>query len=245
MSKNYMVLYGKNSVIERLKIAPSTVRTVFLQESADDARIEHLLREKKIPYERLSPAKLASMRPARDIQGVIARVDPYHYTPFDELLRRAEKKDVDFLFLDRVTDPQNLGVLMRTAACFGRFALIIPGHKAVEVNETVLHVASGSENYLPVARVANLTNAILALKKKGYWIVGAVVDESAQDLRKTALPFPLGLVLGSEGEGIRYGIGKHLDIKAYIPMEGAGLSFNVAMACAVFCYEISRQRGAR
>jgi len=109
----------------------------------------------------------------------------------------------------------------------------------------VLHVASGGENYVPVTKVANLTNAMLAAKEAGYWMAGAVVDEGAQDINKLSLPFPLGLVLGSEGEGVRYGVDKHLDIRARIPMAGAPLSFNVAMACAIFGYEITRQkRGA-
>lgn len=244
MAKNYTVLYGRNSVIERLKAAPSTVRKVFLQDTVSDSRIVGLTGRHKVALERLTAERIVQMRPAKDSQGVIARVNPYRYTPFDELMAQAEKKKTSFVFLDRVTDPQNLGVLMRILACFGGFALVIPQYKACEVNETVLHVASGSENYLPIARVANLTNAILALKKKGYWIMGAVVDDTAQDLRSISLPFPLGLVLGSEGEGIRYGVDKHLDIKAKIPMEGAELSFNVAMACAIFGYEISRQRGA-
>ena len=90
--------------------------------------------------------------------------------------------------------------------------------------------------------VTNISNAIDKAKKAGYWIVGAVVGDDALNLDEDSLPFPLGLVLGSEGSGIRYGIEKHLDMKVKIPMEGAQLSFNVNMACAIFCHEIYRQR---
>jgi 23S rRNA (guanosine2251-2'-O)-methyltransferase len=105
-----------------------------------------------------------------------------------------------------------------------------------------MHVASGGENFVPVSQVTNLSAALLKAKKAGYWAVGTVVEDGA-DLNKVSLPFPLALVLGSEGKGVRYGIQKHLDMKVTLPMKGAQLSFNVAMACAIFCHEISKQRG--
>ena len=103
-------------------------------------------------------------------------------------------------------------------------------------------MASGGENFVPVALVSNISSAILKAKKNGYWIMGGILSDDAQYINEISMPFPLGLVLGSEGEGIRYGVEKHLDIKARIPMEGERLSFNVAMACAIFCHEISKQR---
>jgi len=151
-------------------------------------------------------------------------------------------KKPTLIFLDRLNDPQNLGVIIRTAACFGRFAVVIPKFNACEVTEAVLHVASGGENFVPVSMVSNISSAVLKAKKSEYWIMGAVLSEDAQDIDKVSMPFPLGLVMGSEGEGIRYGIDKQLDIKVRIPMKGAPLSFNVAMACAIFCHEIAKQR---
>ena len=244
MAKNTMMLYGKNSVLERLKFSPKTIRRVYLRDSFPDRRFERLIKENEIPFERLSSVKLNKMRPAKDVQGVIACVDKYRYTPFEQLLRRALELNHTIVFLDRINDPQNLGVLMRVLACFGGCAMVIPQYQACEVTETVLHVASGSENYVPAASVANLSNAIIAAKKKGFWIAGTVVSEDAQDLKTVELPFPLGIVMGSEGEGIRHGIDKQLDMRLRISMEGAPVSFNVAMACAIVCYEISRQRRA-
>jgi 23S rRNA (guanosine2251-2'-O)-methyltransferase len=103
-------------------------------------------------------------------------------------------------------------------------------------------VASGGENYVPLASVNNLAPVIDDAKKMGFWIAGALVDEQADDITALSLPFPLGLVMGSEGGGIRKGLRKRLDIRAYIPMRGAPLSFNVSMACGIFCHEITRQR---
>ncbi len=242
MVKDVMTLYGKNSVFERLKANPGSIKKIFLQDSFNAAHIEKAIKENNVLVERVSSKELARIRHAKDLQGIVAKVDNFNYLPFDDLLRKAKEEKLVLIFLDRIYDPQNLGSILRTAACFGGFAVIISKFKACEVNETVLHVASGAENYIPVSMAPNLSNALTAAKEAGYWIMGTVVGEDAGNINEISLPFPLGFVLGSEGEGIRQGVRKHLDLKARIPMEGAELSFNVTMACAVFCYEISRQR---
>lgn len=243
MAKNYMLLYGKNSVLERLKTNAATIRKAFLRDSLEAPEIEALVQAHAVPVERLPAQELEKMRPTKDLQGVIARVDKFEYASYEELLSESAARRLTFLFLDRINDPQNLGTIIRVAACFGGFAVVIPEFKACEVNETVLHVASGGENYVSVAMVSNISHAVLKAKEAGYWILGAVVDDDAQDIQRLSAPFPLGIVLGSEGEGIRHGVRKHLDIKARIPMRGAPLSFNVSNACAILCYEIAKQKG--
>ena len=242
MAKNQTVLYGRNSVFERLKVNPQSIRKIFLQDGLKVPRIEKLIRQNNLPVERLSSKALEKVKHAKDLQGAVAKVDGFKYALFEDLLRGEREEETTIIFLDRINDPQNLGVIMRIAACFGRIALVIPEHKACGVNETVLHVASGGENYVSVSVVANMANALTTAKKAGYWIAGTVVSDGVEDISKTSLPFPVGLVMGSEGEGIRQGLLKHLDIKVRIPMEGAKLSFNVSMACAIFCYEISKRR---
>jgi 23S rRNA (guanosine2251-2'-O)-methyltransferase len=106
-----------------------------------------------------------------------------------------------------------------------------------------MHVASGGENFVPVAMVNNLSTALLKAKKAGYWIVGTAV-EGGRDINKAEFPFPLCLVLGSEGKGIRHGLKGSLEMNVSLPMGGARLSLNVAMACAIFCHEIVRQKSA-
>ena len=235
-----MLLYGRNSVYERLKAKPRTVRHVFLQDGIELPHIEKLARKNHISVERMSPRQLSKMKHTKDLQGVVAKVDKFNYTEFDDIVN---DKKLTLIFLDRLNDPQNLGVIVRIAACFGGFAIVIPKFNACEVTEAVMHVASGGENFVPVSMVSNVSSAILKAKKNGYWIMGAVLSDDAQDIDKVSIPFPLGIVMGSEGEGVRYGIDKQLDIKARIPMRGAKLSFNVAMACAIFCHEISKKRG--
>lgn len=241
--KNTMLLYGRNSVLERLKANPRSIKKIFLQDNFDVPQIQSLIREKGIPVKSMPSRNLAGIKPARDLQGIIASVDIFEYTSFKNLLKLSPGNKPTFIFLDKLFDPQNLGVIIRTAACFGGFAIVIPRFEACEVTEAVLHVASGGENYVPVSKVSNIAGAVIEAKKAGYWIMGGVLDSGAKDINEISIPFPLGLVLGSEGKGIRYGVEKQLDIKARIPMRGEELSFNVAMACAIFCHEISKQKG--
>jgi len=236
-----MFLYGRNSIFERLKANPKSIRQVFLQTDFKAPVIEKLTKVNNIALRRVSRRELLRIKHADSLGGVVAQVDEFKYAHFVDLANRAAEKKLSFVFLDRIFDPQNLGAIIRTTACFGGFAVIIPKHKACEVTEAVLHVASGGENYTPVVMVSNLTNALIEIKKAGCWIAGAVT-EGGENVAHIDLPFPLSFVLGSEGSGMRYGLQKHIDIKMSIPMEGASLSFNVSAACAVLCYEITRQR---
>lgn len=235
-----MFLYGKNSVFERLKVNPQSIKKIFLEEDFSTPHIEELVKSTKITVKRLSKRELYRLKSADSLQGILASVARFEYADLEDLLNSSKDEQLSLIFLDRVFDPQNLGAIIRTAACFGKFAVVIPRHKACEVTEAVLHVASGGENYTPVAMVSNLTNALLSAKKKGWWVVGAVT-EGGEDISSVNLPFPLCFVLGSEGKGIRYGIDKYLDIKTHIPMQGAPLSFNVATSCAIFCHQIRKQ----
>jgi 23S rRNA (guanosine2251-2'-O)-methyltransferase len=236
-----MFLYGKNAVLERLQANPASVRKIFLKEGEQSDRVMSLIKEKDIAFEWVPEKQFMKLKKADRVQGVIALVDKFSYCPFNELLEKALKKNESIVFLDRLNDPQNLGVIIRSLACFGGFSLVIPEHESCEVTDTVLHVASGGENYVAISKVGNLSNALIKAKEKGFWIAGTVI-EGGQDLAKSDLPFPLCLVMGSEGHGIRHGVKKQLDLQITLPMQGAGLSFNVAVATSIFCYEITRQR---
>lgn len=237
-----MFLYGKNSVAERLKKNPRTIKAILFEDNFADGYIEKLIHAHKIPSQRISKERLTKIFRSQHTQGILAEVDNFKYEDFDALLNAEKGSERVLIFLDRVYDPQNLGAIMRSAACFGGFAIIIPKHKACGITETVLHVAQGAENYIAVSMVSNVSGAIISAKKTGYWIMGAVLDKDAKPLSSIDIPFPLGIVLGSEGEGVRYGVDKHIDIKATIPMGEASLSYNVSIACAIFCYEINKQK---
>ncbi|MBM3248251.1 MAG: 23S rRNA (guanosine(2251)-2'-O)-methyltransferase RlmB [Candidatus Omnitrophica bacterium] len=236
-----MFLYGKNSVLERVKNNPKSIKRIIVQDNFDDSRITEAIKLSKLPFERVAENKLLRIKRADRLQGIIAEVDEFKYVDFNDLLSEAKENNKTLILLDSLNDPHNLGTIIRTLACFGDFAVVIPKHESCEINETVLHVASGAENFIPVSIVTNLSTSLIAAKKEGFWAVGAVVD-GGSDINNTELTFPLCLVLGSEGKGIRPGLEKQLELKVKIPMAGASLSFNVAMACSIFAYEINRQK---
>ncbi|MBU1871595.1 MAG: RNA methyltransferase, partial [Candidatus Omnitrophica bacterium] len=171
-------------------------------------------------------------------------VENFIYTTFAELLENCLKKQIVIIFLDNLTDPQNLGSIIRTTACMGGFAIAIPKHDSCKITDTVLHVASGGENYTPLCVVGNTAKTLVEAKRSGCWIAGSIL-KGGTNIDAAELAFPLCLVMGSEGKGIREGLIKHLDFKITLPMKGAHLSFNVAVATALFSYEISRQREQR
>lgn len=235
-----MYLYGKNSVFERLKADPNSIKKVYINREFDGRQIVNAAKSANIPFERVDERRLINIKRADRLQGIVAQVEDFKYTDFDELLETSKDKNLSLICLDNITDPHNLGSIIRTAACFGGFSIIIPKHNSCEVNDTVMHVASGGENFVPISMINNMSTALIKAKNAGYWIAGAVVEEG-EDINKVSLPFPVCLVLGSEGKGIRHGVRKQLEIKIRLPMKGAQLSFNVAMACAIFCHEIKRQ----
>lgn len=235
-----MRLYGKQPVLERLKANPQSVRKLYLQQETDAAEVARAAKAAGIQF--VSVPKAEFGRRVRDLhaQGALAEVEEFRYTALEDLLRRPEPRPTLFL-LDRVTDPQNLGAILRTTACFGGIALVLPRHNSAEITETVLRVACGGENHVPVAQVTNLSQASDLAKKAGYWIAGAAVS-GGSSLPTADWPTPLAVVLGSEGEGIRPGLEKNLELTLTLPMPGAPLSFNVATAAALIGYEITRRR---
>ena len=253
-----MKLYGRNCITERLKKNPETIKRIFIEinavETQNFAFLQNGIKSNRIPVERISKNDLDKKSAGIPHQGVIAEIDDFKYVYLEDILCRGgplcppiagrpQGVAPTLLFLDSLNDPQNLGGILRTAACFGGFAVVLPKHDSVEVTEAVLRVAQGGENYVPVAKVVNLSLAIEKAKKHGYWIAGAVV-EGADDLTKANLNFPLGIVIGSEGKGIRQGLISHLDMKLTLAMAGAGLSFSASVAAALFCYEATRQKAS-
>lgn len=241
-----MRLFGRNCITERLKKDPKSIKRVFIESGADaETRLIASLQNSHIPVERITKNDFERKSAGIPSQGVIADVGDFKYTYLEDILNGGDTPPVlgipTLLFLDGLNDPQNLGSILRTAACFGGFVVILPKHDSVEVTEAVLRVAQGGENYVPVAKVINLGVAIEKAKKAGFWIAGTVTS-GGENAASVKLNFPLGIVIGSEGKGIRPGLINHLDFKLTLPMAGADLSFNASVAAALFCYESVRQR---
>lgn len=235
-----MRLYGKRPVMERILRAPKTIRALYVQTDTDASELVRAAKAAGLSFISKPKVEFARMAGLAHAQGVLAEVQDFRYAELEDLLKRPEPRPTLFL-LDRITDPQNLGAILRTTACLGGFALVLPRHESAEVNETVLRVACGGENHVPVALVTNLAQAAEQAKKAGYWIAGAAA-EGGTPLHQADWPTPLAVVLGSEGAGIRPGLSKHLELTLTLPMPGAALSYNVATAAALIAYEITRRR---
>lgn len=236
-----MYLYGKNSVRERLKANPGSIKKIYLADDFDDRAILNAIRTAGVKMQRLAYKRLTKIKRAEHLQGIIAEIDEFSYTPLESLFNKTSSEQLTLLFLDNLTDPQNLGAIIRSLACIGGFAIVIPEHNSCKITETVLHVASGGENYVPIALAGNTIKALIQAKRAGYWSAGAVT-QGGENIRRARLAFPLCLLLGSEGRGIRHGVMKHIDFKITLPMRGAALSFNAAIAAALLSYEISKRK---
>ncbi|MBN1870202.1 MAG: RNA methyltransferase [Candidatus Omnitrophica bacterium] len=237
-----MKLSGRNPVIERLRSNPTSITKIYIQHGFQGTLFIHKkARQWGIPVYQIPASKMMKIGRDKNTQGILADVEDAAYVPYDDLLEAALRKNRCPVFLDGLTDPQNLGAIIRSLACLGKFSLVLPTHDSVSVTESVLRVASGGENYVPISRVPNLGNAIKKAKEKSFWIAGAVV-QGGQPLNEARLPYPLGLVVGSEQKGIRDVIRKTLDMELSIPMACDTVSFNAAHATTIFCYEITRQK---
>ncbi len=240
-----MRIYGKNPIIERMKSNPKSIHAIYLQEGhVDEGYIRQKARKWGVSVYSVPVSKIIKMGRSLKTQGILADIDDFGYTPYQDLLEIVLEKKQSLVFLDNVQDPQNLGVVIRSLACLGDFSLVLPERESVSVTEAVLRVASGGDNYIQIAKVPNLAQALDLAKEKGFWIAGAVV-EGGKNLMDVTLPFPLGLVMGSEHSGIRDVIRKRLDLALTIPMRQPRLSFNVAQAMTIFCYEIKKQKSQK
>ena len=237
-----MRLYGRNPVLERIKSNPRSIKRIFVEHGhPDSAYVNQKAKQFGLPVTMVPASKMLKL--ARDVnsQGLLAEVEGFSYLPFPDLLAQAKEKHGTLVFLDELNDPQNLGGIMRSLGCLGHFYIVLPTHHSVEVTETVLRVSCGGDNYVAVAKVANIAVAITKAKEEGFWIAGSVV-KNGEDLTKTQFQFPLGIVIGSEQKGIRDVIVKHLDLAVTIPMAHDRMSFNAAHATTILCYGIARQR---
>lgn len=175
-------------------------------------------------------------------QGVIAYAAAYEYAQVEDILAVAEEKgEAPFiLLLDSIEDPHNLGAIIRTAHQAGAHGIIIPKRRAVGLTATVAKTSAGAINYLPVAKVNNLSVTIEELKKNGLWFVCADMD--GELMYNLDLKGPIGLVIGSEGEGVGRLIKEKCDFVAKIPMFGQVDSLNASVAAGILAYEIVRQK---
>ena len=242
-------VYGVNPVLEALKAHPRDVVRVMLERGKEGRRSEGADRVAEaaakagVRVEDVPQGDLAHRSRSGVHQGVGAELTEFRYAELEDILARASGSAL-LLLLDGVTDPQNLGALIRSAHAFGANGVVVPKDRAAGVTPASFKAAAGALEHCPLARVTNLARALEQVKEQGIWTV-ALAAEGDKELGEVDLTAPTALVLGSEGSGVRPLVRKTCDHLARIPIAGQVGSLNVAAAGAVALYEVARQRAAR
>jgi 23S rRNA (guanosine2251-2'-O)-methyltransferase len=238
-------LFGVNPVLEELKATPDDIAEILLAKGFSGRALQAIevrARRLKLPVKYVPPELLDRLSVGERHQGVVAKVKVYPYASFADFLLAVPSfsERMWILILDGLTDPRNFGALLRTAEAVGIHHVVIPKDRAVAVTPTVVKASAGAVHYLKVYRETSLRRVILKLKDLGFWIVG-LNPKAEEAVYDRVYPKRLGIVLGSEGEGIRPLILRECDYVASIPMRGQITSLNVSVAGAVFLYELFRQ----
>lgn len=236
---------GRNPVMEVLK-SGSPVHKIMVAKGAGKGSVIEIIaraRENKIPVQEVERNYLNTIAPDGKHQGVAAVVPAREYVDIEDILAQARTvgEDPFILMLDEIEDPHNLGAILRVSDAVGVHGVIIPKRRAVGLTSTVVKASAGAIEYMPVARVANLVQAVEKLKKEGCWVVGADMDGDQLWGNKN-LSGPLVCIIGSEGRGIGRLLKEKCDFLIRIPMKGRVSSLNASAATAVICYEILRQK---
>lgn len=237
---------GRNAVVEAFR-SGRTIDKLLVLKGCQDGPVQTIVREAKkrdtllefVDKERLNRLSVTGKH-----QGVIAYAAAYEYAEVEDMLALAkERGEAPFLILlDNIEDPHNLGAIIRTANLAGAHGVIIPKRRAVGLTATVAKTSAGALNYTKVAKVTNLVRTMEELKEQGLWFVCADMD--GQTMYGADLKGPIGLVIGSEGEGVGRLVKESCDFTVGIPMKGQVDSLNASVAAGILAYEIVRQRMA-
>ncbi len=238
-------LEGRNALQEALK-SGRTVDKVFIAAGETDRALQRLAAEAKeagavvVPVDR---RKLDTMSFTRAHQGVIALVAAHVYYSIDDILEEAASRGEAPLIVicDELSDPHNLGAILRSAECAGAHGVIIPKRRSVGLTATVAKASAGAIEYMKVARVTNINNAIAELKEKGVWVFGTAAEGSIP-MYQANLTVPAAIVIGNEGDGMSQLVRKNCDVMLNIPMKGHISSLNASAAASILLYEALRQR---
>lgn len=239
------LIEGRNAVIEALRTEAS-IDKIFIQKGEVDKTLGHIASKARaagIVVVEADRRKLDGMSRTHAHQGVIALAAVREYVSVEDILADAAAKNEKPLLVvcDEISDPHNLGAILRTAECAGAHGLIIPKRRSAGLTAIVGKTSAGAVSYLPVARVANLTSVLKDLKKQGVWIFGTAAGAST-DLYSADLKGPAAIVIGSEGDGMSRLVAENCDFLVSIPMKGHISSLNASAAAAILLYEAVRQR---
>ena len=245
--KDYQdIVEGRNAVTELLK-SDKDINKIFVQRGEKHGSINQIIslaKSKKIVMVEVDKSKLDFMSQTKNHQGIIAVVPPFEYSDIDEILEYAKSKNEDpfIVILDGIEDVHNLGSIIRTAETAGVHGMVIPKRRGALVNATVSKTSAGAVQYMKIARVNNLNDAIKELKDKGLWIYGTDMEAKKYYYEEKLLG-PIALVIGSEGFGMSNLVKKNCDVLIKIPMKGKVTSLNASVSAGIAIYEVVKQRG--
>lgn len=239
-------LYGTHPVHEAIKAGRRTIHGIFVTRENDKGRHKHLLTtaiSRGIPIEKVDSARLNNMVKTELHQGICARVSSYPAVSLDQVISLWKKKAEPpfMMILDSIKDPNNLGAIIRTAACAGVHGIVIPKDRSAGPTPAVSKASAGALEHAFLCRVVNLANAIKRLKSEGLWIAGLDM-ESTRTVFSADLSGPIAVVVGGEEKGIRPLVKKQCDFMVKVPQTGHVDSLNASVAAAVTIYEIYRRR---
>lgn len=241
------LIYGINPAREGLRGSRRKPLELFIADDAKSSRIEELLHEASragVPVRRRERKDLDRLVGHHHHQGAVLKVESFAYASMEELLERwrSSGDKAFFLLLDGITDPHNLGALLRSADAAGCHGVIVPKDRSCSVTAVVDKASAGALEHVPLVQVTNLARTIEELKQLGVWVYGLAGNEEAGALYGADLRGDLALVVGSEGTGLRPNVRRHCDGLLAIPMHGGVASLNASVAAAVALFEVVRQR---
>ena len=217
---------------------------MFIADGAEGSvsKIVAIAKEQGVIVDFVPKEKIDAMAPGVKHQGVVAKVSEYKYAEMEDVFEKAEASGEDpfIIMLDEISDPHNLGAIIRTAECAGAHGVIIPKRRSASLTQTVALSAAGAIETMPVVQVTNLARTIEELKEKGIWVAAADMD--GELYYNANLTGPIALVIGSEGKGVGRLVKEKCDFVLSIPMHGSINSLNASNAAAILMYGIRRSR---
>ena len=240
------VIEGRNAVIEALRVG-AAIDKIYIARGETDKTLGHIAskaRDAGIVVVEADRRKLDGMSRTHAHQGVIALAAVREYATVESILAAAAEKGEPPLLVvcDEISDPHNLGAILRTAECAGAHGVIIPKRRSAGLTAVVAKTSAGAVSSMPVARVANIPSLLKDLKQQGVWVFGTAADGTT-DLYSADLKGPAAIVIGSEGSGMTRLVSETCDFLVSIPMKGRISSLNASAAAAILLYEAVRQRG--
>jgi 23S rRNA (guanosine2251-2'-O)-methyltransferase len=239
---------GRNSVVEALRARVPVTTLYFAEQTERDDRLREILRigaDRNVPMSEVSRLELDRLTTGAVHQGVAAKVPAYEYAHPDDLLQLAADSHEPPLIvaLDSVTDPRNLGAVVRSASGFGAHGVLIPERRSAGMTASAWKTSAGAAARVPVARTVNLTRQLKSYAEEGLMIAGLAADGELTMPELDLADGPLVLVVGSEGKGLSRLVSETCDVRVSIPMSGSLESLNAGVAAGIALYEIARRRG--